>query len=97
MGFENQQIVYYVFKKNDQTNPFKISSESLTLQDEIEFTPVKSDNNKTNILNVVIVKVKALLNYQMIRISLYSAIFLMITFLIMHKNVLFIVKVKALK
>ena len=78
MGFENQQIVYYVFKKNDQTNPFDISSESLTLQDEIEFTPVKSDNNKINILNVVIVKVKALLNYQMIRISLYSAIFLML-------------------
>ena len=78
MGFENQQIVSYVFKKNDQTNPFDISSESLTLQDEIEFTPVKSDNNKINILNVVIVKVKALLNYQMIRISLYSAIFLML-------------------
>ena len=96
MGFENQLIVSYVFKKNDQTNPFDISSESLTLQDEIEFTPVKSDNNKINILNVVIVKVKALLNYQMIRISLYSAIFLMLTFLIMHKNV-FIVKVKALK
>ena len=66
---------------DSQTNPFDISSESSILQIEIEFTPVKIDKSKTNIWNVFIVKVVALLNYEMIHISLYSAIFLMLTFL----------------
>ena len=34
---------------NSHTNPFDISSESSMLQIEIEFTPVKIDNSKTNI------------------------------------------------
>ena len=40
----NKQTIH-----NSHTNPFDISSESSMLQIEIEFTPVKIDNSKTNI------------------------------------------------